>query len=48
MIKLNINRFSGGSYDYKYLTVDDYYSGCMYDDELNEIIDKMNGEDHEN
>ena len=22
MIKLNINRFSGGSYDYKYLTVE--------------------------
>ncbi len=41
MIKLNIKRFSGGSYDYKYLTIDDYYSGCMYDDELNEMIDDL-------
>ena len=41
MIKLNIKRFSGGSYDYKYLTVDDYYSGCMYDAELNEMINDL-------
>ena len=41
MIKLNIKRFSGGSFDYKYLTLDDYYSGCMYDDELNEMINDL-------
>lgn len=41
MIKLNIKRFSGGSYDYKYLTVDDYYSEHMYDNELNEMINDL-------
>ena len=41
MIKLNIKRFSGGSYDYNYLTVDDFYSGCMYDAELNEMINDL-------
>lgn len=41
MIKINIKRFSGGSFDYKYLTLDDYYSGCMEDEELNELIDDL-------
>lgn len=29
---------SGGSYDYKYYILDDYYVGRMYDQELNEMI----------
>lgn len=29
---------SGGSYDYKYSVLEDYYVGYMYDEELNEMI----------
>lgn len=29
---------SGGSYDYKYYILDDYYVGRMYDQELNEMM----------
>lgn len=29
---------SGGSYDYKYCTLEDYYVGAMYDDEMNDMI----------
>ena len=29
---------SGGSYDYKYYILDDYYVGRMYDKELNEMM----------
>ena len=29
---------SGGSYDYRYYTVDEYYVGKMYDSELNEMM----------
>ena len=29
---------SGGSYDYKYSVLEDYYAGYMYDKELNEMI----------
>lgn len=32
---------SGGSYDYKYYDVDDYYNGKMFDDELNEMINDL-------
>ena len=37
-MKLDIQKFSGGSYDYKYYVVDEYYNGRMYDAELNELI----------
>lgn len=29
---------SGGSYDYKYSVLGDYYVGYMYDEELNEMM----------
>lgn len=29
---------SGGSYDYKYMDLRDYYENSMYDDELNDLI----------
>ena len=29
---------SGGSYDYKYCTLENYYVGAMYDDEMNDMI----------
>lgn len=29
---------SGGSYDYKYYTIEEYYIGAMYDEELNEMM----------
>ena len=37
-IKLDIQKFSGGSYDYKYYVVDEYYNGRMYDAELDDLI----------
>ena len=37
-MKLDIQMFSGGSYDYKYYVVDEYYNGRMFDPELNELI----------
>ena len=37
-MKLDIQKFSGGSYDYKYYVVDEYYNGRMFDAELNELI----------
>ena len=38
LLKLDIQKFSGGSYDYKFYVVDEYYNGRMYDLELNELI----------
>lgn len=32
---------SGGSYDYKYCVIGDYYIGNMYDVELNEMISDL-------
>lgn len=32
---------SGGSYDYTYQRVDEYYVGRMYDKELNEMMDDL-------
>ena len=32
---------SGGSYNYKYSIVEDYYVGCMYDTELNEMMSDL-------
>lgn len=40
-LKLNIQMFSGGSYDYKFYTVDEYYNGKMYDLELNDLINDL-------
>lgn len=37
-IKLNIQKFSGGSYNYEYLNVENEYVGAMYDLELDELI----------
>lgn len=37
-INLNIQRFSGGSYNYEFYRVEDEYVGKMYDLELNELI----------
>lgn len=31
-------KMSGGSYDYKYYTIEEYYVGAMYDEELNEMM----------
>ena len=40
-LKLNIQMFSGGSYGYKFYTVDEYYNGKMYDLELNDLINDL-------
>lgn len=32
---------SGGSYDYKYCIVEDYYANKMYDTELNEMMSDL-------
>nr|DAQ91338.1 MAG TPA: hypothetical protein [Caudoviricetes sp.] len=37
-IKLNIQRFSGGSYDYEFYRIEDKYVGRMYDLELDQLI----------
>lgn len=37
-MKLDIQRFSGGSYDYKFSMIDEYYCGKMYDMELNDLM----------
>ena len=37
-IKLNIHRFSGGSYDYEFYRIEDKYVGRMYDLELDQLI----------
>ena len=41
MIKLNINRFSGGSFDYKYLTVDEFKNKWFKNKEATQQI-KLN------
>ena len=40
-MELDIQKFSGGSYDYKYYVVDDYYNGKMFDAELNDLINDL-------
>ena len=37
-MKLNIQKFSGGSYSYIYSSLDNECSGRMYDLEMNELI----------
>lgn len=37
-MKLDIQMFSGGSYDYLYHSIDEYYVGKMYDLELDDMI----------
>lgn len=40
-MKLDIQMFSGGSYDYKFYVIDEYYNGKMFDAELNELINDL-------
>ena len=37
-MKLDIQRFSGGCYDYSYEIIDEQYVGRMYDIELNDLM----------
>lgn len=37
-MKLDIQRFSGGSFDYMYETLERYYAGKMRDIEMNDLI----------
>lgn len=32
---------SGGSYDYSYFTIKEYYVGAMYDEELDEMMEDL-------
>ena len=38
---------SGGSYDYKYYTIEEYYVGAMYDAELDEMMKDLVGVLHD-
>ena len=37
-MKLNLQRFSGGSYDYKCYIIDENYVGKMFDKELDDLM----------
>lgn len=40
-MSLDIQRFSGGSYDYKFETIENYYCENMYDLELNDLMNDL-------